>query len=57
MERKEEISEIHQGCHQDIMQINKSLFSLTSDAYSPHCSLYISKGADKENLCKNQELL
>ena len=26
-------------------------------AYSPHCSLYISKGADKENLCKNQELL
>ena len=26
-------------------------------AYSPYCSLYISKEADKENLCNNQELL
>ena len=56
MERKEEKSKIHQGCHQDIMQINKSPYSLTS-VYSPHFSLYISKRADKENLCKNQELL
>ena len=26
-------------------------------AYSPYCSLYISQGADKENLFNNQELL
>ena len=26
-------------------------------AYSPYCSLYISKEADKENLFHNQELL
>ena len=26
-------------------------------AYSPYCSLYISKGADKENLSNNQELV
>ena len=26
-------------------------------AYSPYCSLYISQGADKENLCNNQKLL
>ena len=26
-------------------------------AYSPYCSLYISLGADKENLFKNQDLL
>ena len=25
--------------------------------YSPYCSLYISLGADKENLDNNQELL
>ena len=24
-------------------------------AYSPYCSLYISKGADKENLFNNQD--
>ena len=26
-------------------------------AYSPYCSLYISLGANKENLSNNQELL
>ena len=26
-------------------------------SYSPHCSLYISYGTDKENLFDNQELL
>ena len=26
-------------------------------SYSPYCSLYISQGADKENLFNNQELL
>ena len=29
----------------------------THCAYSPYCSLYISQGADKENLFNNQELL
>ena len=29
---------------------------INQNAYSPYCSLYISLGADKENLHNNQEL-
>ena len=40
-----------------ILKISKPFTPLHQYAYSPYCSPYISKEADKENLFHNQELL
>ena len=39
------------------MWIISTLYTQHQYAYSPNCSLYISKSTDKENLLNKQELL
>ena len=41
---------------ESVDDFNNSLYTLYWNAYSPHCSLYISDGTDRENVFNNQEL-
>ena len=41
---------------ESVDDFNNSLYTLYWNEYSPHCSLYISDGTDRENVFNNQEL-
>ena len=43
--------------HFNLKMLFLTLWTRHQYAYSPYCSLYISKGADKENFSNNQDLL
>ena len=42
--------------HFNLKMLFSTLWTHHQYAYSPYCSLYISKGADKENFSNNQDL-